>query len=267
MAGSSLSRLLLFSPDEPGTTYYRWDSTAPPGDPGWLTYSVPFGASEGQHTLYYYSVDTVGNPGAVNSQIMKVDTILPQVYISSPSEGATAGMVSIYGTANDLNFLQYTLEYASGKRPADRYSSAPFAGLAYGTWWRNISTSPTPVLGGTLGSWDTTVLDNSFHTLRLIVKDEAGNTSVRLYRVVTGNPGRPYFEEVTMDPIDVLPDIRVDGQRIAFTSDKLGTFDIWLMDADGTNLTPIPLPSDDRHPSFQPGWTADSLSVRHGRKF
>jgi Tol biopolymer transport system component/subtilase family serine protease len=244
---------ITLSSDEPGTIYYRWDSSALPGDPGWITYLSPFGAPEGEHTLYYYSADTVGNPGTVNSQVIKVDTNVPWVDISSPSEGTTvSGSVSIDGIAYDANFLQYTIEYGAGKRPLDRYASAPFAGLAYGTWWRTIAVSNVPVSGGVLASWDTTVLDNSHHTLRLIARDNAGNTSFRLLRVRIGNSGRPYFEEVTTDPLDILPDISADGEKIAFTSDKLGTLDTWLMNADGTGLVAIPLPSDDRHPSLSP---------------
>ncbi len=125
--------------------------------------------------------------------------------------------------------------------------------MAYGTWWRNITTSSSQVSGGTLASWDTTTLDNSYHTLRLIVKDEAGNTSVQLIAVKTGNSGRFNMEEVTTDPLDIIPDITADGQKIAFTSDRMGYLDTWIMNSDGTNLSSsLTSTSDDRHPSFSP---------------
>jgi Tol biopolymer transport system component len=243
------SPIVALSINEPGITYYSWASSTGP----WTTYSASFSAPEGENTLYYFSIDTAGNSEIVKSQLIKTDTFPPSAGIFTPSEGATvAGTTSIVGTVSDSNFLQYTLEYGAGKRPADRYQSYPFTGLDHGTWWRTISTSTTPVSGGILAAWDTTVLDNSFHTLRLIVKDEAGNTSVRLRHVRTENSGNLYFEEVTMDPFDVLPDISADGQKIAFTSDRLGNMDTWFMNADGSDLSAIPMQSDDRHPSFSP---------------
>ncbi len=64
--------------NEPGTTYYQWDSTAG----SWTTYSTSFTAPEGEHVLYYYSVDQAGNAESPpKSSSMKVDASPP----ASPS--------------------------------------------------------------------------------------------------------------------------------------------------------------------------------------
>ena len=60
--------------DETGTTYYQWDATS---TAGWQTYSMGISALEGEHSLYYYSVDVVGNTEDIKSKSIKTDTLLP----------------------------------------------------------------------------------------------------------------------------------------------------------------------------------------------
>ena len=60
--------------------------------------------------------------------------------------------------------------------------------------------------------------------------------------------------QLTSDPgSDVEPSFSPDGRRIAFASDRAGTWDIWVMDVDGRNLTQISRgPAQDVHPSWSP---------------
>jgi len=58
--------------NEPGTTYYKWHFQS-----SWTTYTGAFNAPQGNNTLYYYSVDTAGNPELVKSAAFKVDTQPP----------------------------------------------------------------------------------------------------------------------------------------------------------------------------------------------
>lgn len=62
---------------EPGVTFCSWDASSGP----WTTYASPVVAPEGQHTLYYFSVDAAGNTESVRSQPIGVDTIAPTAAI------------------------------------------------------------------------------------------------------------------------------------------------------------------------------------------
>lgn len=67
--------------NEPGTTFYRWDSG------GWSTYGSAVTAGQGTHTLTYYSVDANSNTEAVGTgSTFKVDSIAP----TAPTATATA---------------------------------------------------------------------------------------------------------------------------------------------------------------------------------
>ncbi len=90
------------------------------------------------------------------------ETTLPSAVITAPANNSTVtATTEVKGTANDANFLKYVLDYA----PAGQSN---FTELATGT---------TPVVNGTLGSFDPTVLLNDIYTLRLTTYDKAGNTS------------------------------------------------------------------------------------------
>ncbi len=253
---------ITFVPDVPASTFYQWDSTTGI----WTPYmpANPPTAPEGVHTLYYYSVDASGNAESVQSQVFMVDTILPTASISSPTQGGSvSGVVAIQGSALDANagsnpwphdnFLRYELQYGSGYRPLASALQAPLVPLRYGTWWRTISSSTTSVSAGALASWDTSNCDNSHHTLRLIVEDQAGNKSTRLRAVSVNNPGRNWLDEVTSDSFDCVPEYRPDGAKIAFASDRLGTYDLWSMNTNGTGTALLERSSSsDLHPSYDP---------------
>jgi Tol biopolymer transport system component/DNA-binding winged helix-turn-helix (wHTH) protein len=51
-----------------------------------------------------------------------------------------------------------------------------------------------------------------------------------------------------------------DGKHIAFSSDRSGTWDVWIGDADGTNLTQIERGRD----SGTPQWSPDSRRITYG---
>lgn len=62
------------------------------------------------------------------------------------------------------------------------------------------------------------------------------------------------LQQLTTDPgADVRPVWSPDGQRVAFQSNRSGSYSIWIMDADGRNQREvIPGTSDDRHPDWSP---------------
>ncbi len=85
----------------------------------------------------------------------------PGVLITSPGVNAILkGPVEVKGTANIPNFQFYKLEFGIGPNPQN---------------WSFILSGNAPVVGGTLGVWDTSPLPPGEYKLRLVVVDITGN--------------------------------------------------------------------------------------------
>ena len=98
------------------------------------------------------------------------DTTPPTVGFSTPADDAIITMpTDIIGTADDAHFLAYTLEVAS-------VDDDNFTIIGSGT---------TPVINGTLGRLDPTLLENGMYRVLLTAEDVNGQMSVdeRVYRV------------------------------------------------------------------------------------
>jgi Tol biopolymer transport system component len=54
-----------------------------------------------------------------------------------------------------------------------------------------------------------------------------------------------------------------DGSQIAFSSNRAGSYDIWLMSSDGTNLRQL---TDDFDWDRAPSWSPDGSRIAFGRK-
>jgi tetratricopeptide (TPR) repeat protein len=112
-------------------------------------------------------IDLSGGPQTVASARLSLQVILRNgifVHVDSPSNGATvSGIVSVRGTALDLNFQYYRLDY----RPAGTT-----------TWYGIPSVVKQPVENGLLGKWDTRALPPGDYDVRLVVVDQAGQFSV-----------------------------------------------------------------------------------------
>jgi len=81
--------------------------------------------------------------------------------LTSPENGAVlSGEAEIRGTANIPNFGFYRYEYRA---------------LASGSAWRAIGAGDTPVVDGSLGLWDTSLVLPGDYAFRLVVADTAGN--------------------------------------------------------------------------------------------
>lgn len=75
---------ITLSSNETSTIYYQWDSTS---TAGWQTYSTTIDALEGDHTIYFYSVDEAGNTEEVKSKSIKADTVAPAAFdLISPAD-------------------------------------------------------------------------------------------------------------------------------------------------------------------------------------
>lgn len=110
-------------------------------------------------------------PGAVPEEVATVapgetppalPQTAPEVAIREPAEGwVLDGVVNVIGSANVANFAGYELQYGVSHNPGA--FSLPFVG------------GGAPVVNGLLGQWDTRGLDNGPHTLRVLVRDQAGS--------------------------------------------------------------------------------------------
>ena len=149
--------------NEAGTTYMQFDSTASLGFVTGDTTSAP----EGQHTIYYYSVDTAGNTETVKNQVFEVDTTDPiDPSISSPShtedaistdstidmdiQGATDTISGVEGYS--VSWSQDTTELPDATvdmQQSDNSTTSP--ALSSGTWYFNLRTKDVA------GNWTATV--------------------------------------------------------------------------------------------------------------
>ncbi len=141
--------------NEPAVTYYQWDTTTGP----WTTYTSPFKALEGTHTLYYYSQDTASNIETTQSTLFTVDTVDPSSSITDPSEGARirGASYTISGTSSDTDSQVSLVEVSTDG--GSTWNPATNTGTNFSTWEY---------------SW-TLPADGSYN-LKSRAQDTAGNT-------------------------------------------------------------------------------------------
>ena len=136
----------------------------------------------GDYTTIARATDPTGNQGTSTVVFHVVnpsgDNVFPTATITSPPNNGEVGRtMTVTGTANDnLAVAQYTLEISP---------------MGEGNWTQ-FATGYSAVVGGTLGTLDTTSLRNGIYDIRLTVLDLNNNESQAI-RVVavngTFNPG------------------------------------------------------------------------------
>jgi len=92
------------------------------------------------------------------------------------------------------------------------------------------------------------------------------------FHVFTMNPDGSGVVQVTTDPAtgavtDRNPRWSPDGKRIAFSSDRDGDFDIWVVDANGSGLRQVTGMGADGNLDVFPAWTADGQQIVFQRRF
>ena len=64
-------------------------------------------------------------------------------------------------------------------------------------------------------------------------------SGVHIWRLELGGSQRAAMMPMSSTRLDHVPQYSPDGKRIAFASNRSGSFEIWLCDADGSNVTPL----------------------------
>ena len=133
---------------------------------------------DGAYTLEMTA--TIGSASAGDMKTTSLDNTPPIVLISSPAAAQVLSNVyqngitdiRVMGTAGDLNFLNWTLDYGAGNPPSS---------------WAGLRSAATPVTAGELAVWPTFDRTNGVHTLRLRAIDRAGNSGITTATVTIGN--------------------------------------------------------------------------------
>ena len=85
----------------PVTTYYNVDQGSDPLAAYWTTYTtsayIPV-IGNGLHTVYYYSVDSVGNAETVHTLPINMDIVAPTVAVTQPANGTVGLPMTVSGT-------------------------------------------------------------------------------------------------------------------------------------------------------------------------
>jgi RHS repeat-associated protein len=131
-------------------------------------------ATPGVFNVNVKAFDAEGNEGDAT---LTLTFLTPPNGLPAPTAGineqfATPDVTkqtSIVGTANTPDLLQYTLQYSI--RGLDQ--------------WKTFATGTTPVINGTLGTLDPTMMQNGYYDVRLSVEDTSGQvtTADQVYQV------------------------------------------------------------------------------------
>ena len=100
-------------------------------------------------------------------------------------------------------------------------------------------------------------------------QDPAGNSQIRLMNTETGKSRRLFSDPEQIKFSNAMPSVSADGKKIAFVSDRTGTFRIWVSNLDGSDAKPISATKDQdenlKLPIEQkvPTWSPDGKWIAH----
>jgi Tol biopolymer transport system component/predicted Ser/Thr protein kinase len=94
---------------------------------------------------------------------------------------------------------------------------------------------------------------------------EVGKTDTNIYRIdlsgLDRNSGAP-FKFISSTRLEYAPAYSPDGSKIAFSSDRSGSWEIWVCDRDGSNA--VQLTSAGGEHFARPKWSPDGRSITFG---
>lgn len=178
--------------------------------------SYSFTAStSGIVTIVATAVDASGNTTTATSRLRIADpndVTAPHISLTSPTSNATVSyLTDITGTIADPDLAYYRVEYS----------------LVNANEWHLITQSNTPVVNGTLATFDPTLLPNDTYTIRIVAVDATGNQTERDIEVnVIGNAKLGNFHLEFTDLSIPLTGIPITIKRVYDTlnASKLGDF-------------------------------------------
>jgi len=160
----------VFEIKDPGGTIVRTFNGS--GNEGMVSWD---GRDEGGNTVpdgtYIYQLTATSlNDGSVAAPLIgdvDVGKGLPIAEITFPVNGQLIGtsQLNITGTAKDVDFKRYKIEYGLGTAPSQ---------------WYLISSSAFPVENDTLATWNIPDPPHPYYTIKLTVNDYAGNTTTAI---------------------------------------------------------------------------------------
>jgi len=171
--GSAFSQYKLeFGSGHTPTSWTLIQTGSSPVGGGTLGVFDPSTVPDGIYVIRLTAYDITGR-----SFVDRIELTVNYLAITSPpapavpvvaAEFKPGTQVSVVGTATGASFQDFRIDWAEGINPS--------------TGWNNVGVSVTgggasPVVNGTLGTWDTTAITNAdYYTIRLSV-DDAGFTS------------------------------------------------------------------------------------------
>jgi len=193
--------------------------------------------SDGAHTFYVRAIDSDFNYSEPAKLTIIVDTIRPNVLISSPADGEiVAGTVQIVGSVTDSDLEKFRVEYAE----VDQSSDDAFKLIG--------EPEKEVVVSGMLAEWDTQSLKEKLYTIRLSATDKLEHR-------------KDYSITVTLD--NTLPTVKItspqDNQKLSgvisikgqVSDDNLKSYELmWTQPAEIDNDTTwYPIASEELGPS------------------
>ncbi len=171
-------------------------------------------ATPGVFNITVKAFDAEGNEGDASQTLT---FLTPPNGLPAPTAGLANNVgtpdvtkpTAIVGTANTPNFLQYTLQYSlEGKNQ-----------------WTTFATGTSPVINGTLGTIDPTMMQNGFYDVRLSVEDTSGQVSTagQVYQV----DGTTKIGNFTLS----FQDVNIPNQGLPITVSR--TYDSRTKDTQG----------------------------------